>query len=97
MIQFEALAPGNLEPMRIQSQLMQDRRVDVGDVMPILDGMKAKFIGGAVLNTSRDTAPGQPRAKTLRMMIAAALLRAGRTSEFRAKHDQRFVEQAALF
>src|SRR5690242_678560 len=39
-IQFQPLATGHFEFARVEAQLMQDRGMDVRNVMPILDGMK---------------------------------------------------------
>ena len=54
---------------------MQHRGVDVRHVMTILDRVKSKFIGAPMLDPTANTATGQPRTETLRMMIPAGILR----------------------
>ena len=71
---------------------MQDRRVDVGDVVRILDGVKTQFIGCAVSDAAFNAAAGQPAGETLRVMVAAGALRAGRAAELGAEDDQRAIQ-----
>ena len=40
-IAFEPLVAGDFEPAGVQAELMQDRGVDVGDVMAVLHGVEA--------------------------------------------------------
>ena len=70
--------------------------MDIGDVVAILDGVETEFIRGAVHDAAFYSAAGEPRAKSLRMMIASGALGAGRASELRAEYHERIVEQAAL-
>ena len=72
---------------------MQDRGVDVGDVMAVDGSVKAEFVGRSVHNTPFETAPGHPDGKTERMMIApVAVLCAGGASEFGSPDDQSFIQ-----
>ena len=75
---------------------MQDRGVDVGDVVPILDGVEADLVGGAVDDAALDAAAGQPGAEALRMVVAAVALGARRAAELGAPDDDRLVEHPAL-
>ena len=75
---------------------MQHRGVDVGDVVPVLDGVEAELVGGAVDDAPLDAAAGQPGAEALRVVVAAVGLRARRAAELGAPDDDRLIEQAAL-
>ena len=41
--------------MRIQSQLKEQRCVNVGHVVPLLDGVEANFVGGPVSSSEPTT------------------------------------------
>ena len=41
MINVETFAAGNFELAGVEAELMQDRGMDVGDVVPVLDGVEA--------------------------------------------------------
>ena len=56
---------------RIEAELAHDRRVNVGDVVRMLDGVEAEFVGAAVNGAAFDATAGHPDAETIRMMIAA--------------------------
>ena len=72
------------------------RRVDVGHVVRMLDGMEADFVGRAVNDAPLEAAAGHPDRKAVRMMIAAVVaLRARRAAEFGGEDDDRLVQQAA--
>ena len=67
-VNVDTLPAGNFELVRIEPQLMQHRRVDVGDIVWIFDGVKAKLIGHAVSHAALDAAVCQPTGEALRMM-----------------------------
>src|SRR5215210_1611516 len=75
---------------------MQNRRVNIRDVVAIFYGVEAEFIGRAVLDSAFDAAAGQEGAEALGVMVAAAAFGAGGSAEFSAEDDHRVVEQAAL-
>ena len=92
------LRPGNLEPVRIETELVQDRGVDVGDVVPVLDRVEAKLVGGAVDDAALDAAAGHPDGEAVGVMIAAVGALGTRcAAELGGPDDDRVVEQAALF
>ena len=97
IIQIQPFPAGHFQFARIQAHQTENRGVDIGDIMAILDGMEADFIGLAVSHTALDAAAGQPGAEALRMMIAAVALRAGRTAKFRAPDHNRLIEQTTAF
>src|SRR5262249_3845247 len=86
---------GNLELAGIQPELVEYGGMDVGDVMPVVDGMEAEFVGCAVHDAALNAAAGQPGAEALRMMVAAVGLRARRAAKLRSPHDDRLVEHPA--
>ena len=96
MVHVEAFAAGDFQLVRVEAELVQDGRVDVGDVMPVLDGVEAEFVGRAVGDAAFDAAAGQPGAEALGMVIAAGAFGAGRAAEFGAADDERLVQQSAL-
>ena len=58
MIDLQPLPARQFEAARIDAELMQDRRVDVGDVVAIDDGVEAEFVGVAVDGTAFDAGVG---------------------------------------
>src|SRR3954471_6849198 len=75
---------------------MEDGGVDVGDVVPILDGVEAQLVGRAVDDARLDPAAGQPGRESIGVVVAAILpLRAGRPAELGGPDDDRLVEQPA--
>ena len=75
---------------------MQDRGVNVSNVVAIFDSVESEFVSDAVLHPAFDATAGQPGAKALRMMVAAGSFGARRASEFGAEDNQCLVEQASL-
>jgi len=76
----------------VDSQAMQDRRLQIVNVDFVLDGMKAEFIGRPVGNARLDSPSGHPHRKTIRMMIpapvfAGRILRNGRSAELASSND----------
>src|SRR5579883_3552319 len=88
VVDLQPLAAGDLELARIEAELVQDGGVDVGDVVAILDGVEADLVGRALHDTSLDPAAGQPGAETLRVVVAAIRLGAGRPAELGAPDDE---------
>ena len=97
VVDLQALAAGDFEPARVEAELVQHGGVQVGDVVPVFDGVEAEFVGRAVDDAPLDAAAGQRDREAVGMMVAAVgRLGAGRAAEFGAEDDERFVEQAAL-
>ncbi len=70
--------------MRIEAEQVEDRGVNIGDVMRMLDGVKAEFVGAAMDGAALGAATGHPDTETIRMMIASiAALSAGRAGVHR--------------
>ena len=71
---------------------MEQRGVQVGNVMPVLDRVKAQFVGLAVSNAPLDAAARERDREAIGMMVAAvAPLCARRATKFGANDDQSFI------
>jgi hypothetical protein len=82
VVDLEALLAGDLQAAGVEPQLVQDRGVDVGDVVAVLDGVEAELVGGAVGDAALDPAAGQPDSEAERVVVAAGrALGAGRAAE----------------
>src|SRR5205807_532263 len=71
VVQFDALAAGYVQAFWVDSELVQQGRVDVGDVVTVLDGVKTDLVRSAVNHTGLDSAAGHPNGKSERMMVTA--------------------------
>ena len=94
-VHIEALAAGYFELQRVETKLVKDRGMDVGDVMRIFHSMESEFIGCTMHDPASDSAPREPRAKAVRMVISSISLGTRRTTEFGTPHDEGFVEHTA--
>jgi len=62
---------------------VQNRRVDVGDVVQMFDSVKTELVRGTVNGAAFDTATGHPHAESVGMVVASvAALRSWRAAEF---------------
>ena len=77
MVDLETFAPGQFEPVRVQSELMHHRGMNVGDVVRMFDRVETEFIRGSMHDAALHAPAGQPGGKTLRMMIATRPLGPG--------------------
>ena len=89
--------------MGIQSHLMQNRRMQVRDIVPILHGVEPQFIGGAMNDAALGAASGQDAGEAVWMMIPASAggvfkkVRARRATKFRAYDHEGVIQHAPLF
>ena len=67
---FEALAAGENHAAGVKAELVQNCRVHVGDVVAVLDGVEAEFVGGAVGDPTFNTTAGHPDAKAVGVVVA---------------------------
>ena len=82
MVDVEALAAGDFEAAGVEAELVQDRGVDVGDVVTILGGVEANLVGRSVHDALSQSAAGHPDAEAEDMVVAAVgTLRAGGAAE----------------
>ena len=56
---------------RLFAELVQDRGVEIGHVVPVFDGMKSQFVGGAVGHSGLDAASGDDDVEAVRVMVAS--------------------------
>src|SRR5262245_20782993 len=77
---------------------MQDRGVDICDIMSVLHGGEAELVGRAMNAATLDTTAGHPHGESEWMVIAAVgFFCSWGTAELGGPDDERFVEQTALF
>ena len=95
---FQTLVAGNGKAMRLQTQLVQQRGVNVADVMPVFDRVKAEFVRGSVRYSAFDASACHPDRETVRMVIPpVAVLRTWSATEFTGPDDDRLIQQAPFF
>ena len=91
------VSAASLEAPRIEPQLVKYGRVNVGDIVPVLDGMKTEFIGRTVGSSSLDSATRHPDGKAEVVVTSPVrTLAAGSAAELRAPDYERFVEESSL-
>ena len=89
------LVPEN-ELRVIHPQSVQDRRMDIVNVQPVLDGMKTHFIGLPDHDSRLHAPSGHPHREAVRVVVPpVAFLGHRRAAELSAPDHQRFVQQAA--
>ena len=71
VIPFEPLSTRIIQAGRVESHLMQYRRMQVGHVMPIFDCMETKFVRSAVNMTTFDATSCHRDTESMRVVIAA--------------------------
>ena len=85
------------EPVGVETELMQDRSMEVLDVKAVFDGVAAQLVGPADAGSPLDSAAGHPHREAVRVVVAPGPLRVlgGRlAAELAAPDDQGLVEQA---
>ena len=71
MLDLQPLPAGDLEAVRVEAEQVQDRGVDVGDVVPVLHGVEAELVGRAVDDAPLDAAAGHPDREAVIVVVAA--------------------------
>ncbi len=56
VVDFETFVTGYVQPPGVQPELMQNGGVKVRDVVAVLDGVIAEFVGGSVGDSTLDPA-----------------------------------------
>ncbi len=98
MFDIEAFASRNLEAAGIEAEKLEDRGVDVGNIMTILDGVETQLVGGTVDDAPLDSATGQPHGEAVVMMVATVgPLRTRCAAELGRPDDDRVLQQPAPF
>ena len=87
------------EPLVIDPQLMQQRRVQVVHVDFPLQRLKAELVGGTKRKARPEAATSQPHGKAHRVVVTtgAIVLRVGRSSKLAAPPDDRVFQKPTLF
>lgn len=97
VVDLQSGSSGNRQASRVEAQLMEDRGMEIGDVMTVLHRVEPEFIGGAVGDASPDASAGQPDRKPIRMMIPTiAALRPRRAPELGPPNHKGLLEQSPL-
>src|SRR6266567_5424483 len=97
VIDVQSFSSGHVEFLGVEPELVQDSRMNVRHVVPVLHGVKSDLIRAAVNEAAFYAATGHPRGKTEGMMVAAVgVLGSGRSAELGCPNHDGFVEQTAL-
>src|SRR5688572_25772499 len=70
VVDLQPLAAGHREFPRVESELVEDRGVQVGNVVAVLDGVEADLVGRAVGEPALDAAAGHEYREAERVVIA---------------------------
>ena len=70
VIDIQPLPSRHFQLARVQAQLLQNRGVEVGHVVPVLDGVETDLVRGAVGDAALDAAAGQPDAEPGQVVVA---------------------------
>src|SRR5690606_15788691 len=82
------------EPLVVDAQQVQNRRVQVVDVNFILHGEITVLVGGPVLDARLHAAAGEPHREAFGIVVAAIRpLRGGRAAEFAPPKHERVFQQ----
>jgi hypothetical protein len=96
VVDRQPLTAGHFQAMGIETELVQDRGMDVGHIVPILNRMKAELIGGSVHCAALDAAAGHPDGEGEGMVVASVgALRARRAAKLGGEDYECFIEQPA--
>ena len=69
VVDVEPLAAGDFEAAGVETELLQDRGVDVRDVVSVFDGVKADLIGRAVNDPALDPTTRHPNGEAVNVMV----------------------------
>src|SRR5258707_14935680 len=84
------------EPFVVDSEQVEHRRVEIVHSTNILCGIVAKFVCRAVNGAPFNAATGEPKAETVRIVVATvATLRKGSAAKLARKNNQRLLQQPA--
>ena len=65
--------PSERRRFLVEAELAEDGGVDVGDIVPVFDGVEAQLVGGAVDDAAPDAGAGEPDGEAVRVVVAAVL------------------------
>lgn len=97
VIDIQTLAPWDLQFAGIQAQLLENRRMDIGDVVPVFDGVESDFVGGTMHDPPSYASASHPDGKTIDVMVSPiGPLGSWGPSELSSKKDDGRFEQSPL-
>ena len=85
------------ESRMVDAQLVQQCRMDVVNRNSVFDGVIAEFVCRTVTESGFESASSKPHRESSEMVISPVALGHGCSPEFRSKHDDRVLQQVALF
>ena len=71
---FDPFSPRNRKRAGVQTQLVEHRRVDIGHIMAVLNGVKPEFIGRPMCHPAADPAAGHPDGEPERVVVASVAM-----------------------
>src|SRR4051812_24962497 len=71
VVDIQPLAPGDVEPSRVEPEQVQRRGVDVGDIVGVFNGVETQLVGGAVDGPALDPGPREPDGEGVGVVVAA--------------------------
>ena len=97
MVDLQPLASRDFKLSRIEAELMENSGVNIGNVMPVVGGMKPDLVRCAMDDTCFETAPSHPDAESKNVVIpSVGILGAWSSAKFGGKHNQCLVQETAL-
>ena len=75
-VHVEPLSTGHFERERIEAELTQYCRVDIGHVVRVLDSVKADFVGRSMDHAPLEPTTSKPSGEPVRVMVTAITLSA---------------------
>ena len=88
------------EPSVVDTQLMQDRRLQIVNMNFFIDDSKPEFVSFAILKPWLDTTTGQPHGKCIDVVVATSRcqrLAHWRSAKLAAPDYQAIIEEPGLF
>ena len=70
MVDVQSFSAGNLKPPSVQAHPVQYSRVDVGDVVAVVVGMKTELIGRAVDVSAFDATSSKEHGEAMRVVVS---------------------------
>ena len=98
VVDVETLAAGDLQSAGVEAELLENRSMNVGHIVPMLDRVEADFISRSMHDPAFQSAASHPDREAVGVMIAAVgSLRGGSSTKLGGEDHDRGIEQAALF
>ena len=96
-VDVETFLAGDFQAARVETELVQQGCMDVGDIVAVLDSVKAELVSRAMGDATFQSAACHPDGESIRMMVAAIrFFGPRRATELGRPDNQRFVQHPAL-